>query len=50
MRLFVVQHNKGQLYQTVQLNLSIEEERAKDIATHVAYTLAGKLDRGRATQ
>ena len=40
-REYCVTHNRGQLYQTVQLNLSIEEEHAKDIAAYVAFSLAG---------
>ena len=41
MRSFVSEHGSGQLYQTVQLNLDINEEEAKEIATKVAYELAG---------
>jgi hypothetical protein len=41
MRQFVVEHNRGQKNMTVQLNLSIDREESIDIATHVAFTLAG---------
>ena len=45
-REYCVTHNREQLYQTVQLNLSIEEERAKDIAAYVAFSLAGGNESG----
>ena len=49
-REYCVTHNKGQLYQTVQLNLSIEAERAKDIAAYVAFSLAGGEGSGTITE
>ena len=41
LREFVVAHRHGQLWETIHLNLSIEAERAKDIATFVSFSLAG---------
>ena len=49
MRKFVTTHRHGQLYQTIQFNLSIEEEAAKDIATYCAFTLAGGSEGGEIT-
>merc|ERR1712166_1386958 len=49
-REYCVTHNKGQLYETVQLNLSIEAEHAKDIAAYVAFSLAGGEGSGTITK
>jgi len=49
LREFVVAHRHGQLWETIHLNLSIEAERAKDIATFVSFSLAGGIKGGTIT-